>query len=332
MPTPENFPIWPGWETVRLIGGSGHGRGGFSTVYEIWRDVGGDIETAALKQLSLPFEADFVGENYFEDLPENELASEIKALQRCREEIEKACLLASAANGHPNLLRCEAFRCVPQKNGIGWDIFIRTELLTSLSDRLVKDGMSEAGIVRLGQDLCKALACCEENRIIHGGVKPSNIFIASDGTFKLADLGVSMARDCFWFSSSLSGTPAVGLFTHMAPEFYKGEPISAASDLYSLGLVLYWLLNRRRGPFLPTDSKPPRLEKRGEAFRRRFGGEPIPAPADGCPELQRIVLKACAYAPKDRYQSAKEMLRDLEALPPLPTESLIKATIHYNAS
>jgi hypothetical protein len=100
----------------------------------------------------------------------------------------------------------------------------------------------------------------------------------------------------------------------MAPEVYNNQPYGAKADIYSLGLVLYWLLNERRTPFLPLPPAVPSSGEEDAARRRRFRGEPLPPPAHGSPALQRIVLKACAYAPKDRYQNAEELLRDLENL------------------
>ncbi len=100
----------------------------------------------------------------------------------------------------------------------------------------------------------------------------------------------------------------------MAPEVYGNQPYGSKADQYSLGLVLYWLLNERRLPFVSLPPAVPKVSEEREARERRFQGEPLPPPAYGSRELQRIVLKACAFDPQDRYETAEEMLRDLESL------------------
>ena len=102
----------------------------------------------------------------------------------------------------------------------------------------------------------------------------------------------------------------------MAPEVYKSQPYGAAADQYSLGMVLYWLLNERRTPFLPLPSavKVTTVTMEDAARKRRFDGEQIPPPAHGSKQLQAITLRACAYDPKNRFASAAEMLESLKAL------------------
>ena len=110
------------------------------------------------------------------------------------------------------------------------------------------------------------------------------------------------------------GGTKIGTYKYMAPEVYNNNPYGHSADIYSLGLVLYWLLNERRMPFLPL---PPAKLKAGmeeEARERRLRGEPLPAPAHGSKALQAIVLKACAFDPAERYHTAAEMLQDLEKL------------------
>ena len=78
--------------------------------------------------------------------------------------------------------------------------------------------------------------------------------------------------------------------------------------------MLYWLLNERRLPFLPLPPALFTIEQENDALNRRMNGEPLPPPKNGSDALKRIVLKACAYHPKDRYPSAAAMRADLERL------------------
>lgn len=100
----------------------------------------------------------------------------------------------------------------------------------------------------------------------------------------------------------------------MAPEVYNNQPYGHSADLYFLGMVLYWLLNEHRTPFLPLPPKVPTATDEDRARDSRFAGISIPEPLHGSDALKRIVLKACAFSPEDRYKSAAEMRKDLLTL------------------
>ena len=84
-------------------------------------------------------------------------------------------------------------------------------------------------------------------------------------------------------------------------------------DIYSLGIVLYRYLNNNRTPFLKLDTVPTYKEKE-KSIIRRINGEELPVPANADEYLAKIILKACAYKPEDRYSSPTEMREDLEAI------------------
>ena len=86
--------------------------------------------------------------------------------------------------------------------------------------------------------------------MIHRDIKPQNIFITSKGDYKLGDFGVARTME-----KTMSGMSKKGTYNYMAPEVYHRVNTGLVSDQYSLGLVLYWLLNEKRMPFLPL---PPR--------------------------------------------------------------------------
>ena len=292
-------PGWPGWETVRLIG-----RGSFGSVYEIERDIFGVKEKAALKIISIPQNDSEITELRSDGYDGKSIT---ERFQEHLKDIVREYSLVTTLKGHPNIVRCDDIRYVQHDDGIGWDIYIRMELLTPLMD--VLPSVTDVGqAVRIGEDLCKALAECQKNNLIHRDIKPQNIFLSPNGDYKLGDFGIAKSVD-----RTTSGTKT-GTYKYMAPEVYNNQPYGSAADIYSLGLTMYWLLNERRTPFLPLPPTKPRISEEDAARARRFRGEPLPAPAHGSEELKRIVLKACAYDPKDRYHTADEMLRDLNVL------------------
>lgn len=92
-----------------------------------------------------------------------------------------------------------------------------------------------------------------------------------------------------------------GTYRYMAPEVYMKKPYDNTVDIYSLGLVLYWLLNNRRMPYLPTD-RVPKASENEAALEKRMSGQRMERPLNGSDALKDVVMKACAYNRKDRYQ------------------------------
>ena len=293
----RNNSLWPGWETVRLIG-----RGSFGAVYEIQRDMLGEKEKAALKIITIPQNDSDIKELYSEGYDEESVTSTFKEHLKS---IVAEYTLMRKLNGNSNVVNCDDVRYVQHDDGIGWDIFIKMELLTPLTDAL-PPVIPEELVIRIGRDLCRALVQCRQLGIIHRDIKPQNIFVSRLGDYKLGDFGAAKVME-----RTTSGTK-VGTYRYMAPEVYNNQPYGAGADIYSLGLVLYWLLNERRLPFLPLPPEKIRAGMEEEARLRRFRGDVIPEPLHGSTRLKQIVLKACAFDPKDRYRSAEDMLRALE--------------------
>lgn len=291
--------VWPGWEVGPVLG-----QGGFSTVYEITRENFGQREIAALKVISIPQDPADIRELRSDGYDD---ASITRRFRSFLEAIVGEYNLMAKLKGHPNIVYCEDLKYVQHDDGIGWDIYIKMEKLTPLSQAGLS-GDVEAQALRLGRDICSALVRCREHGILHRDLKPQNIFVSREGSFKLGDFGIAKVTE-----KTTSGTK-VGTYKYMAPEVYKGHPYGQRADVYSLGLVLYWMLNRKRLPFLPLPPQTPEVYQEEESRIRRFRGEPLPPPADGSEGLKRIVLKACAYNPADRYPDAQAMLEDLMAL------------------
>ena len=291
--------IWPDWEVVRLIG-----QGSSGAVYEIERDVFGHKDKAALKVISIPQKNsdvdDLVSDGYDD-------ASITKHFKSYLQDIVKEYSMMAEMKGCANIVYCDDVKYVQHSDGVGWDIFIKMELLTTLPKAIGKT-VSDEQTVAIAKDICNALSFCEKHSVLHRDVKPQNIFVSSDGTYKLGDFGIAKT------SERTSGGTKTGTYKYMAPEVFNNQPYGERADIYSLGMVLYWLLNERRMPFLPLSPEPPTASEEERARARRFSGEPIPAPAHGSAELKRIVLRACAFDPGERYMNADEMLRDLERI------------------
>ena len=287
--------VWPGWTAVKLLG-----KGSFGAVYEIHRTVRGNLEKAAMKVLRVP-DSDaevarlrFQGMNnqsteaYYENLVDG-IYNEIRIMQ--------------SFIGNSHIVSYEDYAIRKRSSEIGWDIYIRMELLTGLPDYMSRHPMNDQMVFKLGMDIAQGLRDCHNAGIIHRDIKPENIFVNKAGNFKLGDFGVSRNAPGSQDVLSFKGTLA-----YMAPEVFRMASTDARSDIYSLGMVLYQCLNDNRLPFVPESFTPYDIET---ARQRRLAGEPIPAPAHGSSKLKSLVLKAIADRPEYRFQTAEEMYRAL---------------------
>ena len=287
-------PIFGEWYAESFIGA-----GSFGRVYKIYRDELGERFYSALKYISIPADESEVIQLRLDGMDGPSISTYYTGLTK---DITAETRLMSRLRGNTNIVSFEDSKVIPKPDGMGYDIFIRMELLESLPSRLLKATLSVNDTVKLGIGICNALTLCKKFGIIHRDIKLDNIFVSEMGDFKLGDFGIARQLEKTATFMSKKGT-----YNYMAPEVYKGEKYGATCDLYSLGLVMYRLLNKGRLPFLPEAPNPITANDREEALKRRFTGEKLPAPCNADEELSAIVLKACAYDPKDRFASAEAM-------------------------
>ncbi len=289
------------WKLTRLIG-----EGSFGKVFAAEREDFGVTYQAAVKIITIPQSQSEVQSARSEGMDDASVTAYFRSFV---EEIIKEFELMSKLKGTANVVSYEDHEVVPHSDGVGWDIFIRMELLTPLLTRIQNGAMTRPDVLRLGIDLCKALELCRKHNIIHRDIKPENIFVSEMGDYKLGDFGIARTVE-----KTTGGLSKKGTYTYMAPEVYREQPYGPAADLYSLGLVLYRLLNDNRTPFLPPYPQPITHSDRESALARRMGGEALPTPCNAEGPLADIILKACAFDPKDRYASADALRQALEAV------------------
>ena len=291
--------IWPNWTTVNEIG-----EGAFGKVYKVKREDLGNVSYSAVKVMHIPKDNSEINDlhrsgmdfdsihTYFEDMVKN-LLNEIQIMES----------LKSASN----IVVIEDYQIIPRNKEIGWDIYIRMELLQDLGTFLEDHGMTRQQVLRLGMDMCQALTACEQEHIIHRDIKIDNIFFNGFHSFKLGDFGISKQLEKTQSALSQKGTNM-----YMAPEVFRAEKYDHTVDIYSLGIMLYRLLNKGRFPFQPPAEEQMYASDSQKAMAQRLGNAPMPAPAMADEQLSAIILKACAYQAKDRYQSARDMLAALK--------------------
>ena len=294
-------PIFGKWHIVRELG-----EGSFGKVFEIeHRDLSGTY-SSALKVITIPRNKTELAQVAAENTGPDGVTKYFRSIV---DGITKEFNIMSQLKGESTIVSYEDHEVREHTDGIGWDIFIRMELLTPLLQYTAAYPLSRNDIIRLGIDICSALELCRKNAIIHRDIKPENIFVSKNGRFKLGDFGI--AKNIDKTTSELTKT---GTYTYMAPEVYKGAPYGASVDIYSLGIVLYNYTNNGRSPFISATQSSVLPAEKTEALLRRIKGETLPAPANADDALARVILKACAYLPRDRYLTPTDMRRDLEAL------------------
>lgn len=290
--------IWPGWTLVKKLG-----QGSYGGVYEIQRTLpGGRVERSALKKISIPRSQDEVDSLLAQAVSEKSIS------EFYQEELQKLVNEYTMMNQLSDCVNIVAVQDLSyQKNGFGWDIYFRMELLRPLK-RVIDTQYREMTVIRLGIEVCNALVACGTLNILHRDIKPENILVSDKGVFKLGDFGIAKSSE-----KTQTGTVA-GTFGYMAPEVANREHYGASADVYSLGMVLYWLANNNMLPFLPLPPQIPTASQRQQALTRRFSGEQLPAPQNGTADFKTIILKACAFSPADRYHTAAELRDALKEL------------------
>ena len=293
--------VWPEWELIEKIG-----EGSFGKVYKAKRTERGRSFYSAIKIISIPAskgELDSVRAEMNNEQSTREYFRNL--VEDCIQEIytmEHFC-------GNSHVVSFEDFKVVEYLDEIGWDISIRMEYLTSFMDYCTGKELTEKEVIKLGCDLAMALIYCRKLNIIHRDVKPENIFVSRFGDFKLGDFGIAREQ-----AHTMSNMSKKGTYSYMAPEIYKGEKYDSSIDIYSLGIVLYKLMNQNRLPFLSLDKQLITYRYKETALARRMAGEKMPAPVNASAAFSHIILKACAYEPGKRYRKPEDMLRDLEKL------------------
>ena len=278
-------------------------------------------EHAALKVISVPENKSDIEAFRDDGLDDKSITAYFKTQV---DDISREFLLLSDMKGNSHIVSYEDHQIVQHDHDPGWDILIRMELLHPLLPYVYQHPMARRDIIRLGIDICKALELCQRYNIIHRDIKPENIFISDNGDYKLGDFGIARTIE-----RTTSGLSKKGTYSYMAPEVYAGKEYGFSVDTYSLGLVLYRMLNKNRGPFLPQPPEAITYDNREQALARRVSGEPLPRPFYGEGRLGEIVLKACAFDPKDRYSSPQQLRQELEAILYTQTDAaVILSLIH----
>jgi serine/threonine protein kinase len=204
--------------------------------------------------------------------------------------------------GHDNIVYVYEFGQSPDRR-----LYIVMEYIDAPSLRKsIRGPFSEVDTVKIVGQVCSALAFAHENSVVHRDIKPENIIVGTDGVAKVLDFGIAKLTS----ASTVTRDKIVGTPEYISPEQARGDPVEPASDVYSLGILLYEML---------TGSVPFRRPRNGEPFkaaidviRQHLKEEPEPLhernpAAEISPRMEHATMRALKKELKARYATAKEL-------------------------
>lgn len=208
---------------------------------------------------------------------------------------------AAARLSHPNIVQVYD---VSENSELDYIVMEYVDGI-SLKEYITKNGYLDfKEACNFAAQIGRALACAHAGGIVHQDIKPHNVLMASGGTLKVADFGIAQASTS---ETLVAGNGAMGSIHYISPEQARGGFTNERSDIYSLGVVLYEMLTGK----VPFDGANPvavalaKLEKDPDDIRTKTTHY---IPDDVCD----IVMKAISKDQHSRYQSASEMVSDLE--------------------
>ncbi len=262
----------PGLKVIKRLG-----EGGMATVYLVEDESDG--ARYALKLLVLPDDKEF--------------------LLRFKREIKILSILE-----HPNIVKVHRYE-ITEKPYYYLMEYIDAGDLEGFIDKHYEEGegiVEPREVIPIVDGMLSAIQHAHEKGIVHRDLKPSNILLTSDLTPYLTDFGIARKSD----STRLTATGnVVGTPLFMAPEQMRGKPATPRSDIYSAALIIYDML---------TGEVPHDAEEYMAIATERLKGE-VPPPSSHnptlSPSIDKVLLKALALDPRERYSSASAFRRDL---------------------
>lgn len=266
-------------------------------IYQAERSSGDTTKYSTIRAINIPADKEEFEELRAEFPDEDEFKKHIEnKMKRKKAELQ---LLRSLC-GKPGIVSMRESYDISNSDETSYLIVARYDYVETLDSYIRSNGLTIGAAIRMGIDICKGLENFRKLELVHGNVRPENIYVNDNGRFKLGGFDIDLIEN----KKAIAADDYVSL-RYAAPEMREGGKKVFCSDVYALGLVLYRLLNGGKLPFENEYGK----EK---AVQMRLSGEPIPRPAYNAGKLTDIVMKACSYDPKDRYVTGYYMRKALE--------------------
>lgn len=316
--------LWDDWIVDGKIG-----MGSYGTVYRIVQEKDGLKKYAVCKELLI---SDAYGTIDSAALEGMDPAGSDYYFRSVFDDFMNEITLQKELFGEPTICQYLGHR------RLDGQLLILLEMLIPLTERIRNQKLHFEDILHIGIDLCDALYSCKAKNILHKDIKYDNVLYDDHTqTYKLGDFGVSCKAN-----SAAPCRGRMGRLSYMAPEVYHGMGHTFHTDLYSVGILLYKLLNENRIPFLPYYPITFTQLERDMAIEQRLQGGTVPLPylatmqfrykqavpsLNGIAEniaqnnlwemaeyLGHVVCKALSFQLEDRYadsEALRTVLNDL---------------------
>lgn len=266
-------------------------------LYQAEKQSGDTTKYSTIRAINIPADKEELEEMRTEFPQEDELKKHIEEKMK-RKKAELQLLRSLCAK--PGIVSMRESYDISNNDETSYLIVARYDYIETLDSYIRSNGLTIGAAIRMGIDVCKGLENIRKLEKVHGNVRPENIYVNDNGRFKLGGFDIDLIEN-----KKTIADDDYAFLRYAAPEMCSGGRKIFASDVYSLGLVLYRILNGGKLPFENEYSQ----EK---AVKMRLSGEPIPRPAYNAGKLTDVVMKACSYDPKDRYVTGYYMRKALE--------------------
>lgn len=171
--------------------------------------------------------------------------------------------------------------------------------------------------------LCSAVKYAHDHSVIHRDIKPQNIYLTIDGTVKLGDFGIATFRDTPQVSAITSATTILGSVQYRAPEVCQRNPATTRSDIYAMGITFFELITGH----VPFNGDTPQIIRARQSHQKFPSLKKYNPNTPDC--IEEIIVKACAKDSMERYGSADERRKDIEAIRRDPSKLAKKMSFFY---
>lgn len=283
-------PLWGSWivgETIRL------NRFGKTHIARAMQN--GKTYYSHIKHITIPLDNN------------NDISIEAVALKKCMvnsllEEIKTS----DSLKDFPNIHTYDEIKVIHGNNGVCYDIFMRMPPFKDLNEVLCEKSLTEADIIKMAIDLCGALEITEGKNVVHKHLSPDSVFLNLDDKFIIGDFCCGEKLYTFYDKSI-----KLKALEYASPEEYNDKTINHSSNLYSIGLILYYLFNNCKLPFADKYKAELTSKEYEDIIYKRLTSDKLPKPINANDKISEIIFKCCDVKSENRWLGASDLKNTL---------------------
>ena len=279
-------PLWGSW-----IVGAAIRLNHFSKTHIASAMINGKIRYSHIKHIIIPLD----NKN---DISVEAVATRKIMLETLLDEVKVSDLLQDFSN----INTYDAVKVVHSNNNSVYDIFLRSAPLKNLTEILCERSLTEIDVIKMAINICGSLEIAECKGVVHSHLSTDTIFIDEKDNFLLGDFCCSEKLAKFYDNST-----KLKAMEYASPEEYKDNIITNSSNLYSLGIILYYLFNNCRLPFMPDNPENLKSKEYNNFIYKRIFSDSLPKPVNANDKINKIIQKCCKVNPNERWLGASDL-------------------------